>query len=77
MIIDFPPEERAFPDFNCHRVQDGQWRLLREDWEQWFTGPNSLSSMVENCVKGSFGGCLLRDLFASFPLGNPWKRANL
>eukprot|EP00434_Breviolum_minutum_P034457 symbB.v1.2.030500.t1/scaffold3435.1/size56750/10 len=34
--------ERAFPDFNCHRVQDGQWRLLGEDWEQWFTGPNSL-----------------------------------
>ena len=61
------PEERAFPDFNCHRVQDGQWRLLRKDWEQWFTGPNSLSSMAENSV-WEFGGCLLLDMCAYFPL---------
>ena len=60
-----PPEERAFPDFNCHRVQDGQWRLLRKDWEQWFTGPNSLSSMAENSV-WEFGGCLLLDMCSYF-----------
>ena len=41
-------QERAFPDFNCHRVQGGRRRSLREDFEELLAaGPNGIRPLAQ------------------------------
>ena len=41
-------QERAFPDFNCHRAQGGRWCGLREDFEELLAvGPKGVRRLTD------------------------------